>query len=204
MNAKFFSLILIVLVCLIPRANGITGSIGNAKAIVTLDLRKSNVLERTVLVKNVNNVSLDIKLEVADDLEGITELIDNQFTLKEKEEKNARFKVTIPKEGTYNGNIVVFFKPPEGKGAGVALQSNWIIKAINGGGTIFPTDSVPTNNENTSTPNNNNVLSGNNVITGSTVVNSINERVFSPALILFLVLVAIIVVSGFIILMRKI
>ena len=203
MNAKFFSLIFIVLVCLIPLANGITGAIGNAKAIVTVDLKKSNILERTVLVKNVNNVSLDIKLEVSGDLENITELLDKEFTLKENEEKNARFKVTIPKEGTYNGNIIVFFTPPEGHGAGVALQSNWIIKAINGDGVIIPNNNEVTNPANNISTPTNNIPSDNNAVTGNTVANSTDEGVFSPALILFLVLVAIIVVSGFIILMRK-
>ena len=196
MKKKITSLLIILF--LIPFVNGLIGSIGNAKAIVTVDLEKTNLLERTVLIKNVNNVSVTIKLEPSGDIENITEILDKEFSLNPNGEKNARFKVTIPKSGTYNGLINIFFKPVEGKGAGVALQSNWIIKAVNG---------AATNSENPSVSNSNtddNIPSNDNEITGSTVVNSNEDSVFSPGLIIFLVLVVIIVVSGFIILMRRV
>ena len=200
MEKNFFGLIIIFLVLfLVPFASAITGSIGNAKAIVNVDLEKSNILERTVLVKNVNNVTVTVKLEAADDLEGITELKDKEFSLQSGEEKNARITVTIPKEGTYNGNIVVFFKPPEGKGAGVALQANLIIKATGSG--FFGSS---TKNENTSSIFSN--LFGNNndnEITGSTVADNKDET-FSPAILIFLILIVLIVVSVFIFIMRKI
>ena len=197
MNRKITSLFVIFLVFLVPLVSGITGSIGNAKAIVNVDLKKSNILERTVLVKNVNNVSVNIKLEASDDLEGITEILDKEFVLKENEEKNARFTVTIPKEGIYNGNINIFFKPIEGKGAGVALQSNLIIKAANG-------DTVLTNVQTNTTKTNSDILSKDNSITGDAVSSSENGIEFSPGLIIFLILIAIIVISLFIVLMRRI
>ncbi len=181
---------------LVPLVNGLVGTIGNAKAIVTVDLEKTDILERTVLVRNVNNVSVTIKLESDGDLEDIIEILDNDFVLKENEEKNARFKVTIPKEGIYNGNIIVFFKPPEGKGAGVALQSTWTIKAINGDGGNNLADNKDDNTDNKT--------ASDSIITGSTVVDSIKNNDFSLGFIVFLVLVAIVVVAGFIILMQKI
>lgn len=196
LNRKIYSLIVIFLMFLVPLVNGLVGTIGNAKAIVTVDLEKTDILERTVLVRNVNNVSVTIKLESDGDLEDIIEILDNDFVLKENEEKNARFKVTIPKEGIYNGNIIVFFKPPEGKGAGVALQSTWTIKAINGDGGNNLADNKDDNTDNKT--------ASDSIITGSTVVDSIKNNDFSLGFIVFLVLVAIVVVAGFIILMQKI
>mgnify|MGYP001566001780 CR=1 FL=1 len=194
MKRYFFGLLIIFLLLIVPLALGLTGSIGNAKAIVNVDLSKGDVLERTVLVKNVNNVSVNIKLEATEDLEGIADIIDKEFVLKENEEKNARFKVNIPGEGILNGNIAVFFSPLEGKGAGVVLQSNLIIKATGEGSEA--TTKTETNEEETE----------NNEITGSTVKidNKENEFNFNAALVVFVLLVAIIVISGFIILMRRV
>lgn len=190
------SLILIFLFLALPLVNGITGSIGNAKAIVNLDLKKSNILERTVLIKNVNNISVNIKLEAADDLEGITEIIDNNFLLKENEEKNARFKVNVPKEGTYNGNIIVFFKPIEGKGAGVVLQSNLIIKA-NGNSNIITNPNSDVKKEN------NTILSNNKQNTENNGLILDNTSPMSISLVLFLFLIAIVVIFGFILIINK-
>lgn len=200
MKKNFFGLITVVLVLfLAPFASAITGSIGNAKAIVTVDLKKSNVLERTVLVRNVNNVSVTVKLEAADDLEGITDILDKEFTLEPNQEKNARFTATIPKEGTYNGNIVIFFKPPEGKGAGVALQANLIIKA-----TGQSSSSSTPKNDSKSIFSDLFSNKNNNEATGSTVIDNKEDSVFSPAIILFLVLIAIVIISVLIFIMRMV
>lgn len=187
------SLVFIFLVLALPLVNGITGSIGNAKAIVNIELKKSNVLERTVLIKNVNNISVNIKLEAADDLEGITEIIDNNFILKENEEKNAKFKVTVPKEGTYNGNIIVFFKPIDGKGAGVVLQSNLIIKAIGDSKLVVPDTNKKYNNTNLQNNNKNN----------DNIFTTVNDSEINLSFILFLFLISIIVIFGFIWIMKK-
>ena len=200
MGKNFFGLTLIYLILILaPFASALTGSIGNAKAIVTVDLSETKVLERTVLVKNVNNISVDIKLEAADDLELITEIIDNEFTLEPNQEKKARFKVNIPKEGIYNGNIVVFFKPTDGKGAGVALQSNLILK-VTGKSSTETKDEEPEFLENLFNKDEN---SQENLVTGTTVKETNNET-FGPAIILFLTLIGVIVASVFIFVMRKI
>jgi hypothetical protein len=181
MNKKLF-IIAVLCLLLIPYTNAITGSIGNAKAIVTVDISKSNVLERTVLVRNVNNFTINVKLEAVDDLELITEILDKEFELTANEEKKARFKVTIPEEGTYNGNIVVFFNPPEGKGAGVVLQANLIIKAVGEG--VIPDvqddepDVTPDNNQD----------ANNNPITGSAIFETPNLENLDFGILLFIVL----------------
>ncbi|MBS3171340.1 hypothetical protein J4449_01875 [Candidatus Woesearchaeota archaeon] len=193
MNKKLF---IIVIFCLLltPFASAITGSIGNAKAIVTVDLSKSNILERTVLVKNVNDFAINIKLEPAEDIEFITEIIEKEFVLGPNEEKKAAYKVTIPKEGIYNGNIVVFFSPPEGGGAGVVLQSNLIIKAVGeGSGIIEDEEDVEAEEENI------------NGITKSIVSEKSSQLSnLDLSLVLFVVLVAVIVIAGLTVLMRRI
>lgn len=199
MNKKLF-IIAVLCLLLIPYASAITGSIGNAKAIVTVDISKSNILERTVLVKNVNNISISVKLEAVDDLELITNIIDKEFELGAGEEKKARFKVTIPEKGTYNGNIVVFFNPPEGKGAGVVLQANLIIKAV-GKGEVQDTNS---DNDNTNSQNTNNAdLTNNNPITGSATLNTPNLENIDLGILLFVFLTVVVVISGFFVLMRR-
>ena len=203
MNKKLF-IIAIFYLLLIPFAGAITGSIGNAKAIVTVDLSKSNILERTVLVKNVNNVSINVKLESADDLESITEILDKEFELGPGEEKKARFKVNIPRPGTYNGNIVVFFNPPEGKGAGVVLQANLIIKAVGSSSELpFNTNTNTGTNTDNDDPKNNNDNT-NNKITGSTIFETSDLKNIPLSIIIFIILIAVVVISGFIVLMRRI
>ncbi len=198
MNKKLFSLA-IFLVFLVPLANAITGSIGNAKAIVTVDLSESNVLERTVLVKNVNDFAINVNLEAAGDLETITKIIDNEFELGPNEEKKAAYKVTIPEEGIYNGNIVVFFNPPEGKGAGVVLQSNLIINAVGEGSGIVVEEQDNIKDEEKK----------DNKITGSLVsenASKINEKItgLDLSVVLFIILIAVIVIAGLTVLMRRI
>ena len=197
MNKKLF-IFAILLFFLVPYANAITGSIGNAKAIVTVDLSESNVLERTVLVKNVNDFAITIKLEAVDDLEKITKIIDSEFELGANEEKKAAYKVTIPGEGTYNGNIVVFFNPPEGKGAGVVLQSNLIIKAVGQGSEIIE-DQEESDEESDDIEKNDNKVTGSIVSEKTSSLTNIDLSV-----VLFVILIAVIVIAGLTVLMRRI
>jgi hypothetical protein len=198
MNKKLF-ILAVLLFLLVPYANAITGSIGNAKAIVTVDLSESNILERTVLVKNVNDFAINIKLEAVDDLETITKIIDSEFELGPNEEKKAAYKVTIPKEGTYNGNIVVFFNPPDGKGAGVVLQSNLVINAVGEGSGIIEDQEDSKNEESDNIEKNDNKLTGS--IISEKASNLIN---LDLSVVLFVILTAIIVISGLTVLMRRI
>ena len=200
MNKKLVFLILSIFVFFVPFASAIIGSIGNAKAIVNVDLNKNNILERTVLIKNVNNFSIDVKLEPADDLEKITDIIDKEFTLKENEEKNARFKVTIPKEGVYNGNIVIFFKPEGGRGAGVVLQSNLIIKA-SGDKEVIVND---LENKDNDIDNENIDNNDDNENINSNIENEPSKSKIGFYLIIGIIFVSLVIIAIFVILMRRI
>lgn len=148
MKKIIISLFLVLL--MLPIANAITGSIGNAKAIIKTEVipGETTVLERTLLVKNVNDIPLNITLEPDDVLKDITEIFDEKFVLQPGEEKKARFNLNIERPGTYDGRISVFFTPGD-KEAGVVLASNLIINAYGEGD--FPEEQPK---ENTTTENN--------------------------------------------------
>ncbi len=106
--------------------SAITGSIGNSRMILypEFDGRTTTSIEKSILVKNVNDVPINITLKIAEDSDDFLELIDSEFVLGAGEEKKARFLVLIKKEGRYNGKINVFFTEAEGKGPGVVLTSS--------------------------------------------------------------------------------
>ena len=87
-------------------------------------------LDKTILVKNVNDVPLNITLVIdkTTDGEKFLELVDSQFVLKAGEERKARFKIHPPAEGTYEGKINVFFTPFD-KQLGVVLTSDIVAVA---------------------------------------------------------------------------
>lgn len=125
--------ILLIVVILSSSVLALTGSIGNPKAILNIEVGFfGTTIERTVLVKNVNDVAVNIKLEASEEFKDITKIIDNEFTLQPGEDKKARFNINIKKPGDYEGKIVVFFKGEEEK-TGVALASTIIIHAVKKG-----------------------------------------------------------------------
>ncbi len=136
------SLSIVILLVSMSFASAITGSIGNARAILYPEVGKSGLtIERTILVKNVNTDAINIRLETNS---SVIEIADKTFTLEPGSEKNARFKIKLKKAGDYSEKINVFFTPLDGKGAGVALSSTIIIRAAAGDGNEgTPDDSEP-------------------------------------------------------------
>jgi len=104
--------------------SAITGSIGNARMILREDY--GDVVEKYVLVKNVNNVSVDVELFVSGDLEDYVDIQDSVFSLEAGDEKKAYFNLKIGERGTTTTNINVKFTPKEG-GNGVGLSSTIIV-----------------------------------------------------------------------------
>lgn len=121
---SILSLALVVFI-LLPSVLAITGEIGNARAVISRDWNGRETIERTILVRNPNNVSVDIKLEPSDEIKDIVELIDKEFELQPGEEKKARFNLKITEQGQWNGRINVFFRPEEGNS--VVLASTIIL-----------------------------------------------------------------------------
>ena len=105
--------------------SAITGSMGNARITLypEVDGKTNTIIDRTILTKNVNNVSINITLKLDEEAKKFIELIDESYVLQPSEEKKAAFQVKVKNEGTYKGKINVFFSPMDSKEAGIVLSS---------------------------------------------------------------------------------
>lgn len=121
---RLFSIFSVFLI-LLPFVLAITGEIGNARAIIKREWAGRETLERTILVRNSNDVKLNIKLEPSEEIKDIVDIIDKEFELQAGEEKNARYNLKIMEEGAWSGRINVFFRPEEGNS--VVLSSTIIL-----------------------------------------------------------------------------
>jgi hypothetical protein len=108
----------LVIISLLVSVQAITGSIGNARMILRLDTGEQ--VEKYVLVKNVNDVPLDIEITVSGDLENSTEIKDKEFRLEPGEEKEAHFTIKALERGTTGTKINVVFSPEQGSGVGLS------------------------------------------------------------------------------------
>lgn len=120
-------LVLIMTVCIMSSALALTANIGNARMILRVNV--GDTVSKTVLVRNVNNASVNISAFASGDLANYTVIKNPTFTLASNEEKNIEFTIKVTKNGTTTTKINVGFAPTEGKGGGVGLSSEVIIIA---------------------------------------------------------------------------
>jgi len=128
MNKKIIvmSLCLLMVFSLVSSVFAITGAIGNGRMILRAET--GDTIERYVLVKNTNDVVLNIEVSASGDLEDDVEVIDESFTLEPNTDKKAYFKIDVKEEGTTETKINIMFAPEDG-GNGVGLSSTIIIIA---------------------------------------------------------------------------
>ena len=138
-NAYLLPAILFMSLFLILPASAITGSIGNARMILRLE--KGETIEKSILVKNVNDIAVEIEMFASGDLEGYIEIKDEKFTLQPDEEKKAGFTLEAGEDGTTESRINVKFTPTDG-GNGVGLSSTIIVVT----GTDSDDDATPEEN----------------------------------------------------------
>ena len=119
-------LLLGILLANLSFVSAITGSIGNARMI--LHAEQGDEIEKYVLVKNVNDVAVDIEITASGDLADYVDIQDEEFSLEAGEEKKAYFTIQVKKAGTTETKINVKFTPQEGKN-GVGLSSTIVIIA---------------------------------------------------------------------------
>jgi hypothetical protein len=112
----------------VTQVYAITGSIGNARMILRQEI--GDKIEKSILVKNTNDVPVNVELSVFGDLEKYITIKDQNFSLASGEEKKAFFVVNVQKEGTTESKINVKFSPVDGKN-GVGLTSTIIVIAQN-------------------------------------------------------------------------
>jgi hypothetical protein len=89
------------------------------------------VIQKTIKVNNVNNISVDATLAATGDIKDYTQILDSKLTLAPGESKDARFVVTLDYGGYYEGKILVNFRPSDSsiKATPVGLASTVIIIA---------------------------------------------------------------------------
>lgn len=173
MNKKtIFIFSLLISLVLIGNVLAITASIGNARMILRAET--GDKLEKSILIKNVNNVSVDIELTASGDLEDYITVKDNNFRLEPGEEKKAFFTIEVKKSGTTESKINVQFTPV-GEKNGVGLSSTITVIAS---GVNSDEDSDNMNiDENTdveSADSSERAVSGS--ITGKVVVKSLDKK----------------------------
>jgi len=131
---KIFCSLILILIFLISFSSAITGSIGNARMI--LRTSEGETIEKYVLVKNVNDVVVDIELFASGDLEKDIEIRDKTFSLEPGTEKRAYFDIEVNEAGTTETAMNVKFSPTDG-GNGVGLMSTIIVIAEESEGWSF-------------------------------------------------------------------
>lgn len=107
----------------------VTGSIGNSRMII--NAKTGDVIERTILVKNVNNISVRIEMYSDGDLASDLKIENANFTLEPGKEKKVNVSIKVTKEGSTETRVNVRFTGIGEKG-GVGLTSTIIINAEKG------------------------------------------------------------------------
>ncbi|MCK5149362.1 hypothetical protein KAJ87_00355 [Candidatus Pacearchaeota archaeon] len=127
-GSMFFIMLILVNSVLV---SAITGSMGNARMILYPEVNGwfTKTIEKSILVKNVNDIPINITLIPDKEGEEFLEVIDKNFILQPGDEKKAEFLVKVKKQGRYEGKINVFFSPINSKKPGVVLSSTIIVIA---------------------------------------------------------------------------
>jgi len=186
---------LFMMTLLLANVLAITGSIGNARMI--LKLQTGEEIEKYILVKNVNEVPVDINISVTGDLAKYVNVKDKEFTLKAGEEKKAYFTIKATKPGTTETQVNVAFTPEDGRGVGL---SSTVIVVAGGeateetGGTGGGILSWLTGKNNSS---NGTVNTGNNETdaTGAFAANPVSIGLLSTTIILALFIILLVIYS---------
>ncbi|MEK6854651.1 MAG: hypothetical protein AABX73_00325 [Nanoarchaeota archaeon] len=114
----FTGLLLFFAISFISGVSAITATLGNSRMV--LRLSPNEEVERYLLVRNTNDVSVDIEILATGDLAETTKIKDKSFSLKPGDEKKAYFTIEPKEAGTTETNLNVKFTPPEGNGVGLS------------------------------------------------------------------------------------
>jgi len=120
---KKISFVLII-VLLASSVFAITGGLGNARMILRTEPGED--VQRNILIRNVNEVPLNISLSVTGDLKDNLEIDgEKDFEIQSGEDRKVYFTIYSDEEGTFETKINVQFTPENGNGVG--LSSNIIM-----------------------------------------------------------------------------
>lgn len=126
----------VFVIVLAVSASAITGILGNSRAVLYPKVGFwGTTIDRTLEIRNENNVSINVKLEADNNSAKFIDIVDKSFTLDSGQTKNAAFKINIKSAGDYDLKVNVFYSPADGKGAGVVLTAEMIVHASKDGGS---------------------------------------------------------------------
>ena len=114
----FFALLLIGLISSMPFVFSLTASIGNSRMVIRI--APGETIKKSILVKNVNDVPVNISLSVWGDLIDNIVLEESNFNLAPKDEKDFYFLIKADKEGSSETKINVIFTPEKGNSVGLS------------------------------------------------------------------------------------
>ena len=188
-----FIVSLLITFVLIGNVLAITASIGNARMILRAEI--GDKIEKSILVKNVNDVAVNVALTASGDLKDYIIIKDINFTLEPGDEKKAFFTIEVKKSGTTESKINVQFTPV-GEKNGVGLSSTIIIIAD---GTSLDEDTDDANidkNTDAESDTNSSMKSVSGSITGNIAVGKLDKNMiaFGTTLILALVFIAVLII----------
>ena len=112
--------IFLIILIMLEFVSAITGSIGNARIIIKT--KPGEIVEKYILIRNVNDVPVRIELSTSGDLADELNLENNSFELQPSEDKKAYFTIKSDNIGIFETRINVLFKTLDG-GNGVGLYS---------------------------------------------------------------------------------
>lgn len=214
MNVKKVISVLFILVVLVAPVYALTASLGSSRAVINFELKDggSNILERDVIVRNVNDYPIEVTLEGDGDFKGVITFPVNPVTLDADSEKPIPFKVKISQPGTLEGKINVYFRRGDGIQETPAVLRATYIVLVTGEGQEVPTQPQEPSDDNSTqeaprtfeTPDDGNGSVGLS-IGGNSVGKPVNPESGGANwfLISFLAFIAILIVLGAVYILRK-
>lgn len=143
-NKTIIYSILVALILLSPEfTTAITASLGNSR--MTLRAAPDEIVEKSILVKNVNDVPLTINVSTSGELADNIIIKEKTFRLNPGEEKKMIFTIKAEEEGKTESKINFGFNPDEGNGIGLSSVITFLSdEEYKGGNTIEPNEDEET------------------------------------------------------------
>jgi len=185
--------ILMILIVFGSFASALTASIGNAKMIVRAN--PGDEVRKSILVKNTNDVAVEISLESVGDIADWIDLDDETFILNPGAERKAWFTIDAKSSGSYEGRIQVGFSSTEEDSKGGVGLSSVILLRVSGDEDNTDNTDYTDGDEDTATNSSVNIggTGTGNVISNSNSEISAGTVLAVSSLILMIVLVVVLV-----------
>ena len=142
MQNKIFAVIFVMLFS-ISYVHALSASIQPPRMVLRIEA--PGTASGSIDIFNPNNVTMNVTVTPQGGIEFLTILNQTNYVLEPNETKQVNFDVNIISPGTYNGEFIFAFVPPEGQGIGLASQ---IIVVANGTVETVSTTTIETPSEN--------------------------------------------------------